>query len=115
MVKPAHPLVLARAARGMTGVELARQIRAAAQRRGLRSGVDKQRVRKWESGVTPGPDSQIYIAEALGIPLAAVDPDDWPNWLPGADGGVIPLVSQARCRPSERRSEPLWNDPADTS
>ncbi|MFD7283542.1 XRE family transcriptional regulator [Streptomyces sp. NPDC059862] len=41
--------------------------------------------------MTPDPDSQIYIAEALGVPLAAVDPDDWPNWLPGADGGVIPL------------------------
>ncbi|MGW4517298.1 XRE family transcriptional regulator [Streptomyces sp. NPDC004393] len=41
--------------------------------------------------MTPDPDSQIYIAEALGIPVAVVDPDDWPNWLPGADGGVIPL------------------------
>lgn len=86
-----HPLALARDARGMSGVDLAREIRAAAARRGLKSGTDKQRVNKWDSGVTPDPDSQIYIAEALGIPLEAVDPDDWPNWLPGADGGVIPL------------------------
>ncbi|MCX4826391.1 XRE family transcriptional regulator [Streptomyces sp. NBC_01142] len=89
-----HPLAHARADRGMTGVDLAREVRAAALRRGLRSGVDKQRVRKWEvHGVTPDRDSQTYIAEALGIPADAVDPGDWPNWLPRTriDGGVIPL------------------------
>ncbi|MEU3355155.1 helix-turn-helix transcriptional regulator [Streptomyces sp. NPDC037389] len=90
MAENTHPLALARAARGMTGVGLAREIRAAAERHGVRSGVDKQRVRKWEvGGVTPDEDSQLYIAEALGIPARDVAPNTWPSWLP--DVGVIPL------------------------
>ena len=80
---------MARAARGMTGVDLARAVRSAAARRGLRSGTDKQRVRKWEAGVIPDPESQIYIAEAFGVPLQDVDTEAWPHWLP--DAGVIPL------------------------
>lgn len=85
-----HPLALVRAAWGMTGVDLAREICAAAARRGLRSGVDKQRVRKWEvAGVTPDGESQEYIAEVFGVPLDKVDVKSWPNWLP--DTGVIPL------------------------
>jgi hypothetical protein len=87
-----HPLAQARIALGMTGVELAREIRRAAERRGLRSGVDKQRVNKWEThGVTPDADSQAYIAEALGVRPEAVDPLSWPHWLPGAGVVVIPL------------------------
>ncbi|MFE5094626.1 XRE family transcriptional regulator [Streptomyces sp. NPDC056638] len=86
-----HPLALARAACGMTGVEFAVAVRAAAVRRGLRSGVDKQRVRKWELGVTPDRISQTYIAEALGLPADAPARVQWPAWLPNADGGVIPL------------------------
>ncbi|MFI1700369.1 XRE family transcriptional regulator [Streptomyces bobili] len=87
-----HPLALARTARGMTGVDLAREIRRAAERRGLRSGADKQRVNKWETrGVKPDADSQMYIAEVLGIPAGAVDPRSWPHWLPGVGGMVTPL------------------------
>ncbi|MFD8897545.1 XRE family transcriptional regulator [Streptomyces ardesiacus] len=85
-----HPLALVRAAWGMTGVDLAREICAAAERRGLRSGVDKQRVRKWEvAGVRPDRESQEYIAEVFGVPLENVDVGSWPNWLP--DVGVVPL------------------------
>ncbi|MFF7097772.1 XRE family transcriptional regulator [Streptomyces rubradiris] len=85
-----HPLALVRAARGMTGVDFARAIRAAAERRGLRSGTTKQRVYKWEAdGVTPDRESQEYIAEVLGVPLEDVDVQSWPNWLP--DVGVVPL------------------------
>ncbi|MFF0000057.1 XRE family transcriptional regulator [Streptomyces avermitilis] len=76
----------------MTGVDLAREIRRAAERRGLRSGATKQLVYKWETkGVTPDADSQAYIAEVLGVPSAAVDPRSWPQWLPGVGGMVIPL------------------------
>lgn len=72
MAENTHPLALARAAVGMTGVDLARAICAAAARRGLRSGVDKQRVRKWEvAGVRPDADSQEYIAEVFGIPRSS--------------------------------------------
>ncbi|MBZ3906542.1 helix-turn-helix transcriptional regulator [Streptomyces griseiscabiei] len=92
MAEKTHPLARARMARGMTAVDLAREIRDAAERRGLRSGVDKQRVYKWETqGVTPDADSQIYIAEVFGVPAAAVDPRSWPNWLPGVGGMVVPL------------------------
>ncbi|MFE1190013.1 XRE family transcriptional regulator [[Kitasatospora] papulosa] len=90
MAKNTHPLALVRAARGMTGVDLAREICAAAERRGLRSGTTKQRVYKWEvDGVTPDRESQEYIAEVLGVPLENVDVHSWPNWLP--DVGVVPL------------------------
>ncbi|MFE9679276.1 XRE family transcriptional regulator [Streptomyces sp. NPDC006259] len=92
MAEKKHPLARARKARGMTGVDLAREIRRAAERRGLRSGATKQRVYKWETeGVTPDADSQSYIADALGVPAEVVDPHSWPNWLPGVGGMVIPL------------------------
>ncbi|MEU8617328.1 helix-turn-helix transcriptional regulator [Streptomyces sp. NPDC048623] len=84
-----HPLAVARAARAMTGVDLAREVCAAAERRGFRSGVDKQRVRKWEAGVTPDQENQLYIAEALGLPPEIVDAKAWPNWLPAV--GIVPL------------------------
>ncbi|MEU5592636.1 XRE family transcriptional regulator [Streptomyces sp. NPDC020298] len=86
-----HPLALARLAAGLTMDEFVSGIRAAAARRGLRSGRDEARVRKWQRGVEPSEESQIYIAEALGWPAAIVRPDDWPNWLPLTADGVVPL------------------------
>lgn len=87
-----HPLAHRRAVQGLTRVDLANLICAAAQRRGLRSGTDKHRVRKWEvMGVTPEAETQVYIAEALGLPADLVDPERWPSWLPAGDGGVVPL------------------------
>ncbi|WDN55947.1 XRE family transcriptional regulator (plasmid) [Streptomyces clavuligerus] len=90
METTSHPLALARISAGIkTRVDLAARIRAAAERRGLRSGADKQRVRKWEvGGVVPDAETQHYIAEALGIPDRAVTPKTWPAWLPAA---VVPL------------------------
>jgi hypothetical protein len=86
-----HPLVVARLACGMTMEELVSGIRAAAARRGLRSGTDEARVRKWQRGVEPNEESQVYIAEALGWPADIVRGDDWPNWLPLTADGVVPL------------------------
>lgn len=87
-----HPLAYRRALKNLTRVDLANLIGAAAQRRGLRSGTDKHRVRKWEVlAVTPEAETQVYIAEALGLPVGLVDPGNWPNWLPGSDGGVVPF------------------------
>ncbi|MEU2354416.1 helix-turn-helix transcriptional regulator [Streptomyces misionensis] len=86
-----HPLALVRAALGMSGDQLAKAIRAAAEGEGLRSGVDRQRVHKWEQGVRPSDDSQRYIAQVLGIPPDDIDPDEWPKWLPAVDSGVVPL------------------------
>ncbi|MFJ3921647.1 XRE family transcriptional regulator [Streptomyces sp. NPDC090022] len=87
-----HPLAAVRIARGFNRVEFAEAIHGAAGRRGLRSGVDKARVRKWEvNGVRPDAVSQTYIAEVLGIPAGDVDPAAWPAWLPRVDQGVVPL------------------------
>lgn len=66
-------------------------IHDAAARRGLRSGTDEARVRKWQRGVRPSEESQLYIAEALGWPADIVRADDWPNWLPLTANGVVPL------------------------
>ncbi|WP_246213051.1 hypothetical protein [Streptomyces abyssomicinicus] len=47
MDEPApHPLYIARTALGLTRVAFAEKIQEAARRRSLRSGTDKQRVRK---------------------------------------------------------------------
>ncbi|MFB7025914.1 MULTISPECIES: XRE family transcriptional regulator [unclassified Streptomyces] len=86
-----HPLAYRRWQRGLTGPDLAALVRTAAARRGLRSGADKQRVRKWERGAVPEADTQHDIAEALGMPADDVDPDNWPNWLLAGDTGVVPL------------------------
>jgi transcriptional regulator with XRE-family HTH domain len=85
------PLTAARNARGMSEQDLADGVRAAAARRRLRSGTDDSRVRKWQRGVTPNEESQIYIAEALGLPADIVRVDDWPTWLPLTADGVVPL------------------------
>ncbi|MFG2793353.1 XRE family transcriptional regulator [Streptomyces sp. NPDC048419] len=86
-----HPPAAARIARGMTQDALAAGVRAAAGRRGLRSGTDRMRVRKWERGVQPSDESQLYIAESLGWPADIVRANDWPNWLPLTTDGVVPL------------------------
>lgn len=86
-----HPLAAARIARGLSTRELVCGIHAAAARRGLRSGADLARVRKWQRDVTPSEESQVYIAEALGWPQDIVRADDWPNWIPLTAGGVVPL------------------------
>ncbi|MFG2425649.1 XRE family transcriptional regulator [Streptomyces sp. NPDC048448] len=75
----------------MTMEKFVAGIHAAAARRNLLSGTDAARVRKWQRGVTPDADSQIYIAEALGWPAHIVRADDWPNWLPLTANGVVPL------------------------
>jgi hypothetical protein len=76
----------------MTRVDLVRKIREAALSEGLRSGIDKALVRKWEvNGVTPNATSQRYIAAALGLPAAAAEWRNWPRWLPDGSGDVVPL------------------------
>ncbi len=48
-------------------------------------------MRKWQRGVRPSGESQIYIAEALGWPAGIVRADAWPDWLPLTADGVVPL------------------------
>ncbi|MCX4580987.1 XRE family transcriptional regulator [Streptomyces sp. NBC_01571] len=86
---PRHPLAVARMARGLTQDALA--AKAGAGRRGLRSGTDRARLRKWERGVEHSEEAQLYIAEALDLPARTVRSDDWPGWIPQTMTGVVPL------------------------
>ncbi|GJF26525.1 multiprotein-bridging factor 1 family protein [Streptomyces sp. HO565] len=89
-----HPLARARRARGLSQDQLAARVRDSAARRGLRSGTDASRIRKWERGIRPDEDSQTYLAEALGLPAGTIDAP-WPDWLPLTDTGVVPLSMHA--------------------
>lgn len=82
-----HPLAYARHERGWSQEELARRIRCAAHRRGLRSGVRGSRIYKWETGRArpDAAESQPLIAEVFGIDYAAVAHLGWPHWLPDQD------------------------------
>ncbi|MFD4862830.1 helix-turn-helix domain-containing protein [Streptomyces atratus] len=108
-----HPLAHARNERGWPQEELARRIRQAAKRRGLRSGTRGSRVSKWETGrATPDEDeSQPLIAEVLGIDYAAVAHLGWPHWLPGQDKplplgphNAVPSLREALMSSLDRRS-----------
>jgi transcriptional regulator with XRE-family HTH domain/tetratricopeptide (TPR) repeat protein len=64
--------------------DLARLIRRAASRRGLRNSTDRNRVSKWETGRVNKPDdfSQELLAEVLDIPHSLAAELGWPWWLP---------------------------------
>ncbi|MGG7568831.1 hypothetical protein [Streptomyces sirii] len=92
---------------------MARRIREAAARRGLRSGTRGSRVSKWETGrADPDEDeSQPLIAEVFGIHYAAVSHLGWPNWLPAQDQplplgphNAVPSLREALMTSLDRRS-----------
>ena len=108
-----HPLAHARNERGWSQEELARRIRQAAARRGLRSGTRGSRVSKWETGrAAPDEDeSQPLIAEAFGIDYTAIAHLGWPHWLPGQDKplplgphNAVPSLREALMTSLDRRS-----------
>ncbi|GAA4238076.1 hypothetical protein GCM10022254_52460 [Actinomadura meridiana] len=108
-----HPLAYARTQRGWSQEELAKRIRQAAARRGLRSGTRGSRIYKWETGraIPDQAESQPLIAEAFGIDHAAVIHLGWPNWLPGQDQplpfglhNAIPSLREALMTSPDRRS-----------
>ncbi|MGW4781439.1 helix-turn-helix transcriptional regulator [Streptomyces filamentosus] len=108
-----HPLAYARNERGWSQEELARRIRRAAERRGLRSGTKGSRIYKWETGrATPDEDeSQPLIAEVFGIDYAAVAHLGWPHWLPSQDSplplgprNAVPSLREALMTCLDRRS-----------
>ncbi|WP_370106355.1 helix-turn-helix transcriptional regulator [Streptacidiphilus sp. BW17] len=81
-----HPLAYARIQQGWTKAELARRVRQAAVVRGLRSGVDRQRTWKWETGrAVPDRESQVLLAAVFGVDVNDVERHGWPDWLPGRD------------------------------
>ncbi len=88
-----HPLVHARELEGWSQGDLARHVRRAARQQGFRSGCDRQRVWKWESGqAAPSPESQVFLAIAFGLSAEDVDLYGWPGWLPGRET-PLPLGS----------------------
>ncbi len=92
--------------------DLAREVRHAARRRGLRSGTTRQQVWRWEAGrQVPDADSQLLLADAFGIEQAAVAAVGWPMWLPGYDTALpfgprstVPAVREALMTSLDRRS-----------
>ncbi|MEY9949457.1 helix-turn-helix transcriptional regulator [Kitasatospora sp. GAS1066B] len=84
-----HPLTYVRVQRELTLEDLARLCRQAAAKRGLRSGIDRQRVWKWENyQAGPSSESELLLADALDVPVEDVEMFGWPDWLPGHD---VPL------------------------
>ncbi|GAA2248535.1 hypothetical protein GCM10010232_39920 [Streptomyces amakusaensis] len=98
-----HPLAAARADRGWTQSELARRIGVAARARGLRSGIDRHQIWKWENyRAVPGAESQMLLADVFDTDPALVEALGWPSWLPGPDrpvplgpGSAVPALREA--------------------
>ncbi|WP_406220830.1 helix-turn-helix transcriptional regulator [Streptomyces decoyicus] len=107
-----HPMAYARIERGWSLEELARQVRHAALLRGLRSGVDRQRIWKWETGrATPDAHSQLLLAAVFGVDERLVESLGWPHWLPGHDGPIslgphstVPALREALRTSMDRRA-----------
>ncbi|MGC4950048.1 XRE family transcriptional regulator [Streptomyces sp. DT224] len=107
-----HPLAHARIERGWTGPDLAREIRRAALRRGFRSGVERQRIWKWENGrAIPDNDSQLLLADVFEIAPRTVAALGWPHWLPGRDSSIplgphstVPALREALRSSMDRRT-----------
>lgn len=81
-----HPLAHLRRDRHWSGDDLARLLRDRAARRGLRSGIDRNRISLWERGyATPSEESQSLLAEIFEVPADTVERLRWPHWLPAFD------------------------------
>ena len=78
-----HPLAHVRRIRHWSMDDLARALRKQARSCGLRSGIDRNRVWRWEQkNVVPKPESQQLLAGLLDVPAAMVEQLGWPQWLP---------------------------------
>ncbi|MGY0230704.1 helix-turn-helix transcriptional regulator [Longispora urticae] len=78
-----HPLTHVRLENGWSMADLARLLRRAAGREQSRSGLDRNRIWRWEAGrTTPGAESQRLLASILDVPPGQVEALGWPDWLP---------------------------------
>lgn len=87
-----HPLAYARFLRGWSQSDLVARMHRAARMRpeGLRSGVDKAAVSRWEHGrKKPDAESQLLIADAFDVPVSDLERYPWPHWLPGREEPVL--------------------------
>jgi transcriptional regulator with XRE-family HTH domain len=82
-----HPLTYVREQRGWSMERLARELQAAARRRGMILTPSRDRIYKWESGRVAAPDAdyQMLLADVLGVPQDLVETLAWPWWLPAFD------------------------------
>ncbi|MEV7616201.1 helix-turn-helix transcriptional regulator [Streptomyces sp. NPDC089799] len=86
-----HPLAYARELRGWPQSELVARCQkaAAARPEGLRTGIDKPSISRYENCVrVPGTDTQLLLADVFGVPHEDVHLHPWPYWLPGRDDPV---------------------------
>ncbi|MDQ0776998.1 transcriptional regulator with XRE-family HTH domain [Streptomyces aurantiacus] len=96
-----HPLAHLRRQHHWSMNDLARLLRDQARRRGLRSGIDRNRIWLWETGgTTPSAESQSLLADVFDVPAAAIEHLRWPDWLPAFEQPVpfSPLGSRAALR-----------------
>ncbi|WP_329321610.1 XRE family transcriptional regulator [Streptomyces sp. NBC_01262] len=77
-----HPLAWIRHEHLWSMDDLALLLHRAAARAGRRSGIDRNRVWKWEHGTTPSADNQALLAAVLQVPAGSVAALGWPAWLP---------------------------------
>ncbi|MCZ4098960.1 helix-turn-helix transcriptional regulator [Streptomyces sp. SID13666] len=107
-----HPLAYLRRHHHWSGDDLARLLRDQALRRGLRSGIDRNRIWLWEStGTTPSQESQSLLAAVLDVPAAVVEQLGWPHWLPAFEypapfnpSGSRAALKEVQVNRMERRS-----------
>ena len=72
--------------RQLSMAALARLYLQAVAADGLLSGADRNLIWKWKTGRrTPTPESQGYLADALGVPRSVIV-EGWPHWLRHAIG-----------------------------
>lgn len=73
-----HPLTALRLRLGWTLADTAAVVR---QRSGLNMACRREKVWRWEHGVTPELPAQYALADALGVDPDEVDAHPWPGWL----------------------------------
>ena len=87
-----NPLGDVLADRKLSLAGLARLYLQAVAADGLRSSADRNLMWKWKTGRrTPTPESQGYLADALGVPRSVIV-EGWPQWLRHAISSVASLL-----------------------
>ncbi len=74
----AHPLAAVRLQQGWTLADVAALVQ---RRSGLNMAVRREKVWRWERGVTPELPAQYALADELGVAHADVEAHPWPGWL----------------------------------
>lgn len=77
-----HPLTALRRQRGWTLVDVANLVQ---RRTGLNMACRREKVWRWEHGVTPEVVAQHALAAELGLPQQIIGRHPWPRWLELAD------------------------------